>query len=169
MNEWECANVIPARMRVFQRRLTLLAIALAGMSGATGGLGMAQQTVTEPTQLKTGQQQTAQQHYDEAFRLQEAGRIAEADREHKLFLAILLHEIANGRANLGEYGRAVPLYEEALGVTPDDFSLCMDYAGAALDGFDWKRRRRWRRPRLSCRNAAGSRRAQQRFRFWRRR
>jgi tetratricopeptide (TPR) repeat protein len=139
MNEWECANVIPARMRVFQRRLTLLAIALAGMSGATGGLGMAQQTVTEPTQLKTGQQQTAQQHYDEAFRLQEAGRIAEADREHKLFLAILLHEIANGRANLGEYGRAVPLYEEALGVTPDDFSLCMDYAGAALDGFDWKK------------------------------
>jgi tetratricopeptide (TPR) repeat protein len=82
---------------------------------------------------------TAQQHYDEAFRLQEAGRIADADREHKLFLAMALHDIANGRANLGEYGRAVPLYEEALGVTPDDFRLCMDYAGAALDGFDWKK------------------------------
>jgi tetratricopeptide (TPR) repeat protein len=90
-------------------------------------------------QQQTEQQHSAQQHYDEAFRLQEAGRTAEADREHKLFLAMALHDIANGRANLGEYGRAVPLYEEALGVTPDDFSLCMDYAGAALDGFDWKK------------------------------
>lgn len=111
----------PVWMRAFRRGCVLLAIAVC-LSGAA-----------------IAQQQMAQQHYDEAFRLQEAGRLAEADREHKLFLAILLHGIANGRANLGEYGRAVPLYEEALGVTPDDFSLCMDYAGAALDGFDWKK------------------------------
>ena len=119
---------------MFRRRLALLAILVIGLIWATGVVGIAQQSTGQ-----VGQLQTAQQHYDEAFRLQEAGQFADADREHKLFLAILLHEIANGRANLGEYGRAVPLYEEALGVTPDDFKLCMDYAGAALDGFDWKK------------------------------
>jgi len=114
------------RKHVLRCGWALLFFALLGLGAAQG-------------QQQSEQQRSAQAHYDEAFRLQEAGRIAEADREHKLFLAILLHEIANGRANLGEYGRAVPLYEEALGVTPDDFSLCMDYAGAALDGFDWKK------------------------------
>ena len=79
-----------------------------------------------------------QQHYDEAFRLQELGETAQADAEHKEFLAIALHRIANGRANLGEYGRAVPLYEAAVSLMPGNISLHMDYAGAALDGFDWK-------------------------------
>jgi tetratricopeptide (TPR) repeat protein len=133
-------DVTPGEACVPVQRWALSAIVLLWMFGSAGGLEMARATPGETAELtQSDQQHSAQQHYDEAFRLQEAGRIAEADREHKLFLAILLHEIANGRANLGEYGRAVPLYEEALSVTPDDLSLCMDYAGAALDGFDWKK------------------------------
>jgi tetratricopeptide (TPR) repeat protein len=78
-----------------------------------------------------------QQHYDEAFRLQEEGDLARADAEHKMFLATLLHQIANARANLGKYAHAVPVYDEARGLMPDSIDLNLDYAGAALDGFDW--------------------------------
>lgn len=113
------------------RRVVLAFLALLAGMGAAGPWLHAQASGSAGM--------TAQQHYDEAFRLQEAGRIAEADGEHKLFLAMALHKIANGRANLGEYGRAVPLYDEALDLMPDDVALRMDYAGAALDGFDWKK------------------------------
>jgi tetratricopeptide (TPR) repeat protein len=83
-------------------------------------------------------QSMAQWHYDEAFRLQEAGQLAQADSEHRLFLAIALHYVANARAALGEYSKAVPLFEEALNLTPDDADLNLDYAAAAVDGLDWK-------------------------------
>jgi tetratricopeptide (TPR) repeat protein len=81
----------------------------------------------------------AQQHYDDAFRLQDEGQLAQADAEHKLFLGTALHHVANARANIGEYSRAVPVYEEAIGFRPGDAALHMDYARAALDGFDWKK------------------------------
>lgn len=81
----------------------------------------------------------AQEHYDAAFRLQDQGQTAEADAEHKLFLGLALHHLANARANAGEYARAVPVYDEAMQVSPTDLSLYMDYAEAALDGFDWKK------------------------------
>ena len=81
----------------------------------------------------------AQQHYDEAFRLQEEGEVERADAEHKAFLAMLLHQIANARANLGTYAHAVPVYDEALGLMPNSVDLNLDYAGAALDGFEWRK------------------------------
>jgi tetratricopeptide (TPR) repeat protein len=79
-----------------------------------------------------------QLHYDAAFRFQNAGNLSQANTEYKLFLATTLHRLANGDANLGDYARAVPLYDEALRLAPDDRSLRMDYAGAALDASDWK-------------------------------
>jgi tetratricopeptide (TPR) repeat protein len=81
----------------------------------------------------------AQQHYDEAFRLQGEGQIPQADAEHKLFLAVALHYVANARANLGEYAEAVPLYDEALDLTPGDVDLHMEYAAAAVDALDWNK------------------------------
>ena len=80
-----------------------------------------------------------QQHYSSAFRFQSLGNSTAADLEYKRFLAMTLHRIANGRANLGEYGRAVPLYDEALILEPGDRTLDMDYAVAALDAFDWRK------------------------------
>jgi tetratricopeptide (TPR) repeat protein len=74
-----------------------------------------------------------QKHYEAAFRFQKAGNLPKADSEYKVFLGMALHQIANGRANLGEYARAVPMFEEALRLDPGYRSLQMDYAGAALD------------------------------------
>jgi tetratricopeptide (TPR) repeat protein len=131
----------------------VLAIAwlLPSVARANYGPGILIQGPPQPG----GEQLTAQQHYDEAFRLQEAGEIQKADREHKLFLAMALHDIANGRANIGEYGRAVPLYEEALGVTPDDYALCIDYAGAALDAFDWNKAKAMATTAIDARKRSG--------------
>jgi len=80
---------------------------------------------------------TMQQHYDAAYRLQDEGKSDLADAEHKLFLAAALHHIANGRANLGEYEKAAPLYEDALKCAPNDTALQLDYAAAAVDAGDW--------------------------------
>jgi tetratricopeptide (TPR) repeat protein len=79
-----------------------------------------------------------QQHYEAAFRYQSTGNLSQADTEYKLFLAMVLHRIANGDAHLGEYGLAAPLYERALAFEQDDHDLQMDYIGAALDASDWK-------------------------------
>jgi tetratricopeptide (TPR) repeat protein len=75
-------------------------------------------------------------HYDAAYRLQAAGDIQGADREHQLFLAEALHHLGNARANVGEYAAAVPLYDEALKLAPSDSDLQFDYAKAAMDAED---------------------------------
>ncbi len=77
-----------------------------------------------------------QQHYDAAEALQAKGDLAQAATEYKLFLAEALHRVANGRAQVGEYSTAVPLFDEALTFTPDNSALQMDYAEAALDAHD---------------------------------
>jgi tetratricopeptide (TPR) repeat protein len=80
-----------------------------------------------------------QQHYDSAYRFQSAGNLTRAAVEYKLFLADALHRLANGRANTGEYAKAIPLYEEALKLSPGDSELQLDYAGAAFDAKDLKK------------------------------
>jgi tetratricopeptide (TPR) repeat protein len=76
------------------------------------------------------------QHYDAAFRFQTAGDLAQAGMQYKLFLADALHELGNGRADIREYARALPLYEDAIALAPADFILRLDYARAALDAGD---------------------------------
>ena len=107
---------------------------LVGLSLGVSGIALGQQApVPHPPKSQM------QQHYDEAFRFQNAGDLSRADSEYKLFLAMALHRLANGRATLGDYGHAAPLYEEALRLTPDERSLQVDYAGAALDASDWRK------------------------------
>ena len=77
-----------------------------------------------------------QTHYEAAETLQGKGDLAKAASEYKLFLAEALHRVANGRAQVGEYSQAAPLFDEALTFTPDDSALEMDYAEAALDAHD---------------------------------
>ncbi len=77
-----------------------------------------------------------QQHYDAAEASQAKGDLAQAATEYKLFLAEALHRVANGRAQVGEYSEAAPLFDEALAFTPDNSPLAMDYAEAALDAHD---------------------------------
>jgi tetratricopeptide (TPR) repeat protein len=80
-----------------------------------------------------------QQSYDAAYRLQASGDFVHADVEHKRFLAMALHHLANGYANTGDYARCVPLYDEALKLTPDNFDLLMDSAGASLEAHNVSR------------------------------
>ena len=130
----------PARVRSSVRNAMLVCMA-AMLTGMSHSAYASEQSPGIP-------KSPVQQHYDEAFRLQDEGELERADAEHKAFLAALLHQIANARANLGIYSQAVPVYDEALGLMPNSIDLNLDYAAAALDGFDWgTRRRRWR-PRL---------------------
>ncbi len=73
------------------------------------------------------------QHYDAAYRLQDSGNLPAADLEHKSFLAAVLHQLANGYAEAGDYAHAAPLYDEAIAATPTDLKLRQDAAEAALD------------------------------------
>jgi tetratricopeptide (TPR) repeat protein len=76
------------------------------------------------------------QHYAAAYRFQSSGDIAQARSEYRVFLADALHQLGNGRANIVEYAQALPLYEEALELAPANFTLNLDYAGAALEADD---------------------------------
>lgn len=91
------------------------------------------------TQLHAQQPQERSElhkHYDNAYRLQAQGDIANADAEHTAFLVLALQELANGRANSGDYLHAAPLYDEALALANDDLDLRRDYAAAAIDAQD---------------------------------
>ncbi len=76
------------------------------------------------------------QHYDAAYHFQSSGDLARAGLEYKLVLADALHQLGNGRANIREYARALPLYEEALELANANFTLYVDYAAAALEAED---------------------------------
>jgi tetratricopeptide (TPR) repeat protein len=79
------------------------------------------------------------QHYDAAYRFQSSGDFARADAEHVSFLVAALQHVANIYANTGDYSHAVPAYDEAFTLAPGDFSLLLDYGGAALDAHDPKK------------------------------
>jgi tetratricopeptide (TPR) repeat protein len=79
------------------------------------------------------------QHYDAAYRFQSSGNFVRADIEHTRFLIAALDHMANFYANTGDYAHAAPLYDEALTLSPSDFGLLTDYAGASLDAHDPKK------------------------------
>jgi tetratricopeptide (TPR) repeat protein len=99
-------------------------------------LGMAAAQSTHPAHIGPS---PMQQHYEAAFNFQSAGNLASANAEYRLFLAMALHAMANGDANLGDYAHAAPLYEQTLVFAPDDLTLEMDYARAARDASDWRK------------------------------
>ena len=77
-----------------------------------------------------------QQHYEQAYRMQDQGDLAQADAEHTAFLLAALESVATGYANTGDYTHAAPVYDQALALAPADISLTYDYARAAIDGND---------------------------------
>jgi tetratricopeptide (TPR) repeat protein len=111
------------KRRHFQIAATLASV-LAGLSTNIFGGGASQSTLSFSSDMH--------RHYDAAYRYQSAGDKAQAEMEYRLFLADALHAVANGRANIGEYAKAVPLFDEALTFAPNDVALLLDYAGAAL-------------------------------------
>ncbi|MEI9969142.1 MAG: tetratricopeptide repeat protein [Terracidiphilus sp.] len=70
---------------------------------------------------------------------QKSGDLGEAAGDYRTFLSEALREVANSYAQIGDYGRASALFDEASALNPDSLSLKKDYAGAALEAGDLKR------------------------------
>lgn len=103
-------------------------LAACGLMAATAAVAAAQTETAAAPEMRS--------HYDAAYRLQAAGDVEGADREHTLFLAEALHHVANTRANIGDYSRAEPIYQDALQLVPGDADVQFDYAKAAMDAED---------------------------------
>jgi tetratricopeptide (TPR) repeat protein len=71
------------------------------------------------------------QQYNDAQKLQRAGRLNEAAGQYRAFLADALGELAIGYGVARDYTRAAPLFDEALSLDPDSPSLLLDYAQMA--------------------------------------
>ena len=107
--------------------MPILIPALLTLPGAAGVTAQKAQVPHATNQDET------RQHYDAAYRLQDAGNFRGADAEHRSFLAAALHRLANGYAGAGDYAHAAPIYDEAVAAAPEDLSLRKDAAAAALD------------------------------------
>lgn len=77
--------------------------------------------------------------YDAAEQSQKAGNLDQAYGRYEEFLAAALAELANSRAQIGDYAKASELFDEALKLAPDSPALARDYATTALNADDLKR------------------------------
>jgi tetratricopeptide (TPR) repeat protein len=73
-----------------------------------------------------------QQHYDDAQKLQEAGKLNAAAEQYHAFLADALSELGMGYSLAQNYTHAAPLFDEALTLEPSSTSLLLDSARTAL-------------------------------------
>jgi tetratricopeptide (TPR) repeat protein len=72
------------------------------------------------------------QHYYDAQKLQQAGKLSEAAEQYHAFLADALGELAMGYSLVPDYTHAAPLFDEALALDADSPSLLLTYAQTAL-------------------------------------
>ena len=72
------------------------------------------------------------QHYNDAQKLQQVGKLSEAAEQYRAFLADALGELAIGYSLVPDYTHATPLFDEALALEPDTPSLLLAYAQTAL-------------------------------------
>src|SRR5882724_246573 len=69
-----------------------------------------------------------QQHFDEARTFEIGGDQEHAAAEYKAFLGEALRAVANAQAQLNQFDSAAKLFDEALGLNPDQPDLYLDYA-----------------------------------------
>jgi tetratricopeptide (TPR) repeat protein len=77
-----------------------------------------------------------QDHYDAAQNFQAAGNLALAARHYKSFLAEALSNLATNRAKVGDFAKAMALFDEALDLDPDDAAAKVQYAEASQEAKD---------------------------------
>lgn len=80
---------------------------------------------------------TLKDRYTAAIRFQQAGNLDRAATEYRAFLADAVGQLAIGRAHLGDYTKAAPLFDEALALAPDSPTLRLEYARSALLAADY--------------------------------
>lgn len=81
---------------------------------------------------------TLQGLYEAAQRSQKSGNMSEAAGDYRDFMAEALGELANSHAQIGDYGRADALFDEALILNPGSPAIERDYASTALEAGDLK-------------------------------
>jgi tetratricopeptide (TPR) repeat protein len=79
------------------------------------------------------------QHYDSAHNFQSLGDMAQAAGEYKAFLTEALSALGESHAAAGDAADAIPLFEEAMKITPDDLNLRIRYAEACRRANDLAR------------------------------
>jgi tetratricopeptide (TPR) repeat protein len=85
-----------------------------------------------PAQVPQLENATLRRLYDAAQQSRKAGNLGQAAEDFRAFLAEALDELANSRAQIGDYSEASALYGDALALAPSSPSLHRDYAAAAL-------------------------------------
>ena len=96
--------------------LLLSALALCGQAGNQESIGSG----------------SLRQHYNDAQKFQQMGKLSEAAEQYRAFLAEALGELAIGYVLVPDYTHAAPLFEEALALEPDSPNLLLDYARTSL-------------------------------------
>ena len=125
----------------------MLKVAISGVLAAlcftAGAQGIPQGSQADTqTDAQAGAQASAaplQSLYAAALRSQKSGDLDEAAGDYRTFLSEALREVANSHAQIGDFGGAFALFDEASALNPDSLSLKRDYAGAALEAGDLKR------------------------------
>jgi tetratricopeptide (TPR) repeat protein len=96
---------------------TLISAAtLCGQTGRNGAVGSG----------------SLRQHYNDAAAFQQTGKLSDAAEQYRAFLADALGQLAMEYSLVRDYGRAAPLFDEALALEPGSQSLLLDYARTAL-------------------------------------
>lgn len=106
--------IMPIRSRLTSSCFILTLISTALLFGQTNNNG------------------SLQQHYNDAQKLQQAGKISQAAEQYRAFLSAALGELAMGYGLAKDYTNAAPLFDEALSLTPDSPALLLDYAQTAV-------------------------------------
>ena len=117
----EAARIRISRSLVLLGILTLLTVTLA------------EAQVSNPA---ASAKSPLQQHYEAAQSLQSSGNLPGAAVEYRLFVAEALHRIAGAHASIGDFAKALPLFDEALNLAPSDVDLRVDYAEACRHAGD---------------------------------
>jgi tetratricopeptide (TPR) repeat protein len=111
--------IMSIRSKLRGTLLIFLFLSAAALRGQTGS----------HESIKSG---SLRQHYNDAQKLQQAGKISEAAEQYRAFLADALGDLAIGYVLVPDYTHAAPLFDEALTLEPDSPSLLLDYARTAL-------------------------------------
>jgi tetratricopeptide (TPR) repeat protein len=82
-------------------------------------------------------QAVLEEHYDAAQNFQTAGDLPQAAFQYKLFISSALVQLAFHRSKAGDFPKASQYFDGSLALVPNDSSVALEYAEAALAAKDF--------------------------------